>query len=694
MDQLRWGEPGLPLLPETLRREFADEALPQWLLTDLALPEDATTMALDQSVWSHLEQLPERVERFLITLFTYRIPRVSQLRVIERSWPRAIDPQDIPWPTRIQNALKRSGNLSNLSWIEKVTYGDMLALRNLGVKSVLEFASLLEATIGPDGEPLDEVAREALMLAAEEDWAEKIRSDDPRFRDVVPALGGSLAQLLEEAFNNPEGPRAAALVEALPGIRERAREIAEEPLDHGFRRLLEAHGASERDSWMVRARLGWDGVESATLQVIADEVSLSRERVRQIVKRYVDEIEQSYMPQIEKAAELVAELAPLSAKATGHKLVEHGLSNTPIDAPALLSAAEIFGYEVGFEIDSWDGQDYVVAQGGVASGPVFQVARRESGRTGASNVDEVCAKLLEQGHDIAPEDASSLLYASPKIEFLVDDWFWVPSIPLDRNRLRNVTRRMLSVTPQLDLATIRQGVRRRYRFMKIDLVPPVAVLEAFFEAHPEFVVNDGVVESVTPLDYRHELGEVERTFVDVLREVPTGLLDRTELEEAVIGRGVNPSTFSVFTTYSPILDHPALNAWCLRGHVTDPAHLEALRAAAASRPRRRRTLAYGWDEEGHLKLTVEIGSVNGPVVGIPSDISRYVAGRKFDAKTLEGMPAGTIVVNEQGSSWGYGPFLRRRGAEVGDAMTLSFDLVTQDVRLSLGDDSALDEDDG
>lgn len=694
MDQPRWGEPGLPLLPESLRREFADETLPSWLLTDLDLPQDATTMALDQSVWSHLHRLPERVERFLITLFTYRIPRVNHLRVIEGSWPRGIDLKDFPWPTRIRNALKRSAKLSDPSWVERATYGEVLAIHNLGVKSVLEFAALLEVAIGSGGEPLDEDAREGLMLAAEEDWAEKVRSDDPRFRDVVPALSGSLAQLLEEAINNPEGPRAAALVEALPGIRERAHEIAAEPLDHGLRRLLKAHGASERDTWMVSARYGWDGSESRTLQDIANDVSLSRERVRQIVKKYVDEIEQSYMPQIEKAAELVADSAPLPARSAGDKLVEHGLSKTPIDAHALLIAADIFGYEVGFEIDSGDGEEYVVALGAIASGPVFQVARKESGRTGASNVDEVCAELLEQGHDTVSENVSSLLHSSPKVEFLVDDWFWVPSIPVDRNRLRNVTRRMLSVTPRLDLATIRQGVRRRYRFMRIDLVPPMAVLEALFEAHPEFVVDDGVVESVTPLDYRHELGEVERTFVDVLREVPTGLLDRSELEEAVIGRGVNPSTFSVFSTYSPILDHPALNAWCLRGHATDPAQLEALRAAVASRPRRRRTLAYGWDEEGHLRLTVELGNVNGPVIGIPSDISRYVAGRRFAATTLEGMPAGTVVINEQGSSWGYGPFLRRKGAEVGDAMTLSFDLVAEDVTLSLGDDSALNEDDG
>jgi hypothetical protein len=231
--------------------------------------------------------------------------------------------------------------------------------------------------------------------------------------------------------------------------------------------------------------------------------------------------------------------------------------------------------------------------------------------------------------------------------------------------------------------------------MRIDLVPPTPVLEAFFRAHPEFRIDEqGRVESTSALDYRDELGEVERTFVDVLRSVPTGLMDRTELEEAVTGRGVNPSTFSVFTTYSPILDHPAMNVWCLRGHDADPARLEALLAAVATRPRRRRMLAYGWDDDGKLRLTVEIPSVTGPVLGIPSAIARYLAGRQFDAQTLEGMPTGTVVINEEGSSWGYGPFLRRRGAEVGDVMTLKFDLVTRSVTLSLGDDTALDEAEG
>jgi hypothetical protein len=266
---------------------------------------------------------------------------------------------------------------------------------------------------------------------------------------------------------------------------------------------------------------------------------------------------------------------------------------------------------------------------------------------------------------------------------------WMPDIPPERNRLRNVSQRMLSVTPRLEVGTIRQGVRRRYRFMRIDVVPPVTVLKAFYRAHPEFVLNeDGTVESAIPLDHRDALGEVERIFVEVLRASPTGLMDRAEFEEAVTDRGVNINTFSVFTTYSPILVHPRPTFGAC-GHAVDPAQLEALRAVIATRPRERRALAYDWDEAGNLWLTVSLANIGSPVVGIPASISRYIAARRFQARTREGTPAGVIVIDEHGASWGYGPFLRRRGAEPGDVLTLRFDLVSEEVALSLDDETAL-----
>lgn len=688
----RWGEPGSPLLAQTLRRALATEVLPAWLLQDLDLPPEATALALDASVWRHLDALPLRAERFLLGLLTYRTEELRDLRVIEGGWPAATPPESVPWPTRVHNALVR-GNLLEPTRLERLTYGELLDLPAMGVKSVLEFAAIADTVAtATAARVLDEATLDDMTAAVEQEWAERVRADDPRFRDIAPPYRGSLSELFEDALNNPEGSRAHAIAEALPRIRARAEEIASEPIDTALVQLLRSAGVSERDIAIAAARLGWRAGGRRTLQAVGDEFSVTRERVRQIVSRTVERIGHTYVPQVERAVQLVTDRAPIAAVDAARLLVDEGLSTVPLDPISLKSAAERLGYDVTFHVDYGDGMPCVMAHGLAGTGSIFTTARREAGRVGVSNVEEVMAKLDADGHEFSEEAVSRLLHSFSKVAFLEDEWFWMPDIPAERNRLRNVSQRMLAVTPRLDVPTLRQGVRRRYRFMQIDLVPPTSVLTAFYRAHPGFVVlGDGTVESSSALDYRDVVGDVEQAFIDVLRAAPTGLMDRTDLEEAVTGRGVNPSTFSVLTSYSPILDHPAINVWCLRGHDVDPAQLQALRAVSATRTRQRRTLAHGWDEDGRLWLTVLVGNVSSPVIGIPSIIARYVAGRRFAAATQDGTPAGVVVVDDAGTSWGYGPFMRRRGAEAGDALTLRFDLAAEQVALTLGEEAALED---
>lgn len=694
-EPIRWGKPDTPLLPRTLRRAFATERLPAWLLQDLRLPPDATAIALDSSVWSHLEPAPPRVERFILGLITYRMEEIRPIQIMEGTWPPHIPPEAVQWPTRVGNALSRAA-LLDASRLERLTYGNLLDLPAMGVKSVLEFAVIADTLA--EAVPvsiLDESTRQALVLATEEEWAERVRADDPRFRDVSPPHLGSLSQLFEDALNSPEGVRAHEVAEALPAMRDRAEEIASEPIDLALPRLLRSLGATDRNVAIVLARLGLHPGGPRTLQEVGDEFSMTRERVRQIVEKVLRRVGHTYLPQIESAVELLTRRAPIFVDDAARLLVEEGLATVPIAPAALRAAAELLGYEVTFQVDPGDGDvAFVVARGLKTTVPIFAAARREAGRVGVSNIDEIDAALRADGDSLSTDAIARLLRSSSTVEFLDNEWFWMPNIPADRNRLRNVTQRMLSVAPRLDIPTIRHGVRRRYRFMQIDLVPPTDILAAFYAAHPEFVVHPGgTVESATPLDYRHVLGDAERAFVEVLRASPTGLMDRAELEEAITSRGISPATFGVFTTYSPILDHPTMNVWCLRGHAVDPAHLEALRAVIATRTRRRRTVSYGWEEDGTLRLTVIIGTLNSPVIGIPSSISRYVAGRRFAARTREGTPAGVIAVDDDDgtTSWGYGPFLHRRGVEVGDVLTLRFDLAAEQVTLGLGDEVTVDE---
>src|SRR5439155_21479337 len=113
--------------------------------------------------------------------------------------------------------------------------------------------------------------------------------------------------------------------------------------------------------------------------------------------------------------------------------------------------------------------------------------------------------------------------------------------------------------------------------------------------HSAFALEaNGQVRPSGPLDYRRELGKTEQIFVDVLRSSPTGVLDRASFQEACEARGMNRNTFSVYTTYSPILEHLGTDIWSLRGIHVSPVAVDALRQANAARPRERVVEDYGW----------------------------------------------------------------------------------------------------
>jgi hypothetical protein len=78
------------------------------------------------------------------------------------------------------------------------------------------------------------------------------------------------------------------------------------------------------------------------------------------------------------------------------------------------------------------------------------------------------------------------------------------------------------------------------------------------------------------------------------------------------------------------------------------------------------------------------------VLGIPSAIRRFVKGREFPATDEFGSPVGTVRVNDEGMSCGYGPFLVRRGADTGDILLVSFSIGKSTSALRLIDDEELE----
>ena len=700
-----WGRPGTPVLPATLRNAWRDQRLPDWLAIEAGLPIETRLDQLDENVWSLGFEFTPRLEHYLLSLTADRRSEIADLPVLQsQSWPVGLLPDEVPWGARVRNAVRRAHLLELPNKLAILTFGEVFALPAIGTKSVLEFASILEAAVGsmPDGaRPTDSsvIVESFDPRLLDESWIDMVSSEDPRFSSVLPGGWGTVGDRLESALVTDRGisgtPAVVTLIRSLPSIVARVNDIARQPLDIALREYVLALSGQEGDRLdALVARLGFDGQPRRTLAETAKSISVTRERMRQLESKFKERLPShpAFMPALDEAIDLLTSESPLEAERAAVLLRDTGLSSTPFHPHSVVAAAELCGRPITFRVERFPKGERVVTSSGTAHArQIIAMGSRQAASVGLSNVAEVKAAAELSGLNVQEAEVMDVLEHHSGAQFLGDQWFWMPERSPDRNRLRNVTRAMLSVVSPISVSTIREGVRRRYRFRGIPIIPPRDVLLDFYRAHPEFeVVGDDKVGTVQPLDYRVELGSTERAFVEVLRNAPAGVLDRASFESGVLERGVNANTFSVYTTYSPVIDHLGIDIWALRGVQIDPSAVQALRKANAQRPRERRVQDYGWTPSGRLWLAVRVAGTSSIVIGIPSAISPYVVDRRFPAKTEDGSQAGEVVVGENGTSWGYGPFLSRMGADEGDILRIEFDLVNEVAHLVVGGEDLID----
>lgn len=711
-----WGQRGCPLLPEGLRRAWASENLPTWVARNLNLPDGSDYSSLGAEVWSQCDgsEVPVQIRQFLTNTLRGRRLLISGIRVFAGPWPQSLSPTVLPWSRRTRTCLTHSGLLTDLSRLSTVTYGDLLAVRAMGVRSVLDFACVAEAAIhigemAPSTEPgLGGDYADILLEAIDAPWSSQVSYQDARFADLVSPGAETVFERLERMTIEPQDPPLAELELAreIARVKIRLAQLAGPTLEAALTHFVgqTTHLRGRRLHALVR-RLGWNGEPPATLEEAASCIGLTRERLRQIQKRFTDLVPNHpiFMPQLDAAISTVREAAPLTIGRASELLRDRRVAANSFHPESLLAAAELCRRPPPFEIELSSGAARVVLEHRRDLARLcLSVACKQAGASGATNVHEVLAEAAAKTpSELEENDLRSFLRDCPELEFLSEDWFWHRNGAPDRNRLRNVTRKVLSVTSPISLNELREGVQRHYRIRGTRgtarwplLTPPRAVLEAFYRAHPEFAVDSAShVSSVVQLDHRIELNPTERILLDTLRSSPACLLDYGSFGRACADAGMNPNTFTQYLSSSPIIAHLGTDIWSLRGVRVDAASVEALRQANAARPREKRIIDHGWTEGGDLWFAARLPELkSGPVLSVPSAIRRFVAGREFPATDDSGMSAGIVRINEEGTaSYGYSAFLARYGADQDDVLLVIFKLTEGAATLRLIGDEELED---
>lgn len=733
--EAKWGRAPVPLIPRSLRVTWQNEALPAWLVSEAHLPTGSTIAALGPLFWEFTSKAGARVLHFARFFFDARLASLRPTKCFDRPWPTGLPIHSIPFSARSRRLLKKHGYIDNPRLIADLRFGDLLDIPGLGVKSILEITTLVETAMDIHDEISSSLSQSATLSAGdetnprgkdestaallsvlEEPWVDLVSDQDPRFAALLPPGRGTLQDRIDRCIADPNSGalETPALVRRIEDIRQVVSRIESQPLETSLRDFLAAllQTTDQRRIDAIAMRFGWTGAAPKTLQECGDMLGITRERIRQIEAKATRRLPKhtAFMPTLDQALNLLEQCAPLALDEAARLLERNQITRKPFSPISLLETAKLLGHETPLSIQQLRGIDVVVAtQDADGLGDVVRMARKLAGQAGVASVFQVSDALSSLNESGTPQEAMNqakeedirrFLSKISKCEFLNDDWFWFTDIPEGRNRLCNITNRILSVASPQSIIGVREGIRRAFRFRSLSqsryrslTVPPIAVMERFFRCHPEYRVDEDHVEPVKLLDYHQLLGETEQTFVEVFRSFPSGVLDRKAMMDACVARGINENTFMMYTSYSPVLEHVGIDMWKLRGVHVDPAAIEALKEQNQLRFRETRLLEYGWTSNGKLwvawKIPPNLGSV---VLGVPGAVRRYLTGRSFSACAKEtGRQCGSVSINEQGSSYGYTAFLRYAGADAGDVLRTEFDLARNEVELTITDENILEQ---
>jgi len=447
-----------------------------------------------------------------------------------------------------------------------------------------------------------------------------------------------------------------------------------------------------RDKQIIMKYLGWDGEGKKTLESVAQDYEITRERVRQIYTKFKErlqtlkEIKNSEYPKLDAALNYVADHVPLRLDQIESELIEKGITEKKFKTGGLETAANLLGKNCEFSTVKINNKKIVISCNDQEIPKiVINLTKKNMTKKGITNLSDITEQVNETTKkNFSENNIKSIVSAYKDFRWLdkSSGWFWFKSLP--RNRLLNVIKKIISVSDSISISELRAGISR---FHRLSFAPTRRVLLELCKQIKWCSVNGDVIKLCAPLKWEQTIkGTTEWAFISLLKEYGP-VMQREELEKECVNIGMNLNTFYQYLSFSPILCKYAPGVYGLRGAKIPPGLVESL----IPKKKEAVTLDYGWTPYGSIWIIRKLNksAMQSGVIGIPSAMKKHLQG-KFNCKTAEGDQIGTFTIKDC-SGWSLGSFFKRRGGEEGDFILLIFNIKKKEMKIRIGDEDILNE---
>ncbi|HEY3778083.1 MAG TPA: sigma factor-like helix-turn-helix DNA-binding protein [Rhizomicrobium sp.] len=442
--------------------------------------------------------------------------------------------------------------------------------------------------------------------------------------------------------------------------------------------------ANERATKIVIRVNGLSGDGHRTLESVGEEYGLTRERIRQIATKALKRLEprQFSTPWLAAALLLLDQNSPCVAGDFSKRLRAAGITRGNFDIGGIESACEILGQRFEFTTALIAGRKvYGRRERLKRIIRFFRECRQATSRGGCANFDSICddLKVTSPEREILRELATF----GDMCRWLDDDRQWLLAVSCSRNRLSNLVAKVFAVAPSLPLSELRRAVARSRR---LEAVPPTGIIANFVVATGLGRVDADVVTASANFGNMVRPGSAEEILVIAL-QLHGPVLGWERFQELCIRAGMNPVTFGIYASGSPIVARLARGVYSLVGADVSPGAVEEVqRENAVSR----RKTEWGWTSRGSLwcALGLTLTNITSGALPVPSFVASFAEGQwqpRFAGKELA-----AIIKCKGGFVSGLRRPLLNAGGEAGDVCVLEFCPTSRIVNLSIGGEELVD----
>ncbi len=347
---------------------------------------------------------------------------------------------------------------------------------------------------------------------------------------------------------------------------------AELPLDALLKELL-AHVVPPKYFKALKRRLGWDGRGGVTLKEAAALSAVTRERIRQVEETTKTELKVvTNFPALDRAI-TVLDRAAANLDFNAHvTLQRERITAKPFLPQGVITAAEAFSKSRRFEIGPGPSAIHLP---GIGASQFSLALRSLSTLDYVVSVESLHSKVQDLvGEPVLIASTQHWIEDSNRVEWLDDDHRWFLLSKRGRLRYFPILRKILSISHAISSRSLQNGAQRFLRFRGRSTSIPLGVFENLCRT-AGLHVEDGVVNSPTPIDPNEALSDIEQTMYQILKEYDE-VITRKEFRARCIVKGINHNSFSVHLNYSPIFERISPGVYSLRGAQVDPAPGEFL----------------------------------------------------------------------------------------------------------------------